>query len=120
MSDRTIIADRKRILAQAEALTSNPNATRADLKRADVLMAQAAEMRTAQEIIDHANDLAEEVGLPRRAAYKEPSQHAKEEAEIRHFLLTGESAPERRGLVITSGSKQEKRGKALNVTTGSQ
>jgi hypothetical protein len=88
MSDQTIIADRRRTLAQAEALTNNPNATRADLKRADVLIAQAAEMRTDAEREGKMNSLLEEVGLPRRAAYKELSQRAKEENEIRNFILT--------------------------------
>ncbi len=104
MSDQTVINDRKRILAQAEALTNNPNATRADLKRADVLMAQAAEMRTSQEIIDHANDLAEEIGLPRRT-YKEPAQRAKEDVQLRNLLLT-KRLPEQRGT-------------AMNITTNS-
>lgn len=112
MSDHTIIADRRRILAQAEALTNNPNATRADLKRADVLLAQAAEMRTSQEIIEHANDLAEEIGLPRRAAYKPPSQRAQEDAEIRNFLVSKTVPPGR-------GGPLEQRGAAMNIGTGS-
>jgi HK97 family phage major capsid protein len=132
MSDSTIIADRKRILAQAEALTSNPLATRADLKRADVLLAQAAEMRTNQEIIDHTNDLAEEIGLPRRAAYKEPSQRAKDNFELQNFLVHGGMTRSRyaesrvqearlytKGGELTAAREAEIRGTAMNSTTGS-
>ena len=131
MSDSTIIADRRRILAQAEALTSNPNPTRADLKRADVLLAQAAEMRTDAEREDKMNELLEEVGLPRRAAYKEPSQRART-AELQSFLVHGGMTRSRlaesrvqearlytKGGELTAAREAEIRGTAMNSTTGS-
>jgi HK97 family phage major capsid protein len=120
LTDQQIISERTRLQGEADAIVNNPNATRTELKRVDVILSKIKNLRTNEEFAEHMFALGDEVGLPRRAAYKEPSQRAKEEAEIRHFLLTGESAPERRGLVITSGSKQEKRGTALNITTGSQ
>jgi hypothetical protein len=131
MSDRTVVADRKRLLAQAEAITSNPNAGKADLKRADVLIAQAAEMRTSQEFIDRLNDLNEEVGLPLIPAFKEPSQRQKDNAELQAFLVHGgmtkqrlaetrvqEARMQSTGRLSAAGEK-EIRGTALGITTGS-
>jgi HK97 family phage major capsid protein len=132
MSDSTIIADRKRILAQAEAITSNPNATRADLKRADVLLAQAAEMRTDAEREERMNELLDEVGLPRRAAYKPPSQRAQDNSEIQEFISYGgmtrprlienmvQEARAQTTCHLTAAREKEIRGTAMNITTGSQ
>jgi hypothetical protein len=60
MNDQTVINDRKRLLASAEAIASNPNATRAQLKQADVYLAQAAELRTDAERNDQLNNLVDE------------------------------------------------------------
>ena len=132
MSDQTIIADRQRILAQAEALTT-PNATRADLKRADVLMAQAKGMLTDSEMLERMNALADEVGLPRRAAYKPPSQRAQDNSEIQEFISYGgmtrprlietmvqEARMQTRGGRLTEEREAEIRGSAMNTTTGAQ
>jgi HK97 family phage major capsid protein len=106
MNDHTIIADRKALLSQAEAIASNPQATKADLKRADVLIAQAAELRTDAEILSRLNATAEEVGLPTKV-FRTPAQHEKDDAELRRFIATGQMTKERRGT-------------AMNIGTGSQ
>jgi HK97 family phage major capsid protein len=85
-------SERERLLREARALTDNPAATKADLKRADVLIAQASGLKSRYE---RQVRLADAMGVPleqvTRGAVTEEQRNAAEEREsFRRYVAYGD------------------------------
>jgi HK97 family phage major capsid protein len=132
LTDSQIISERTRLQAEADAIVNNPNASRSELKRVDTILSKIANLRTNDEFIERMNALSDEAGVPRRAAYKEPSQRTKDTAELQNFLVHGgvtrarlaenkvqEARMYTKGGILTAEREAEIRGTAMNSTTGS-
>src|SRR5258708_34075312 len=94
MTNEEILLQSRRdtLLREARALAENPNATKADLKLADVKIAQASSLKTKYEMQVR---LADAMGVPvseiTKGIVTEEQRNAAEEREaFRHYLKTGE------------------------------
>src|SRR6266566_4776723 len=90
--DILLQSQRDTLLREARALAENPNATKADLKLADVKIAQASGLKTMYE---RQVVLAQAMGVPVSEITKdivtEAQRNAAEEREaFRRYLKTGE------------------------------
>jgi HK97 family phage major capsid protein len=82
-------AERERLLREARALTDNPSATKQDLKRADVLLAQASSLKTRYE---RQVRLADVMGVPvSEITNAEEHREAKIEGAFRRYVRSGDS-----------------------------
>jgi HK97 family phage major capsid protein len=80
---------RDSLLREAAQLTANPNATKADLKRADVLMAQASQMRSRDVMaVRAAAALESATGRHIEIETAEQRKAREERAMLRHVLST--------------------------------
>jgi hypothetical protein len=101
MNEFEIQEKRRNLIAQASAITSNPDSTRAQRAHATTLLAEAASLRTDAEMIAKMNSLAEEAGIP--IVERDATRIAeKQEREFRGFLRYGGSV-EKRALDTTTG-----------------
>ncbi len=88
-----IQSQRETLLREARALTENPAATKADLKKADVLIAQASGLKTRYQ---QQVRLADAMGIPVEQLTKgivteEQRNTAEERESLRRYLKTGEN-----------------------------
>lgn len=91
-------AERTRLLNEARSLTENPQATKAELKRADVCLAQASSLKSREEMQIRAADAAG-ISITDFPTDEQRSK-ASEVESFRRYMQTGET----RGLVSDSGS----------------
>jgi HK97 family phage major capsid protein len=101
-----LATEKRKLLAEALRLSENPNATKADLKRADVLLAQAANLRSRDELAVRAASVAEEMGV-RVDLVRETEEERQTRAgniEIRNYLANGREARTYSGLSVATDS----------------
>ena len=85
-------SQRETLLREARALAENPNATKADLKLADVKIAQASSLKTKYEMQVR---VAQAMGVPvsevtKNIVTEEQRDAAEEREAFRHYMKTGE------------------------------
>jgi HK97 family phage major capsid protein len=131
LTDQQIIAERTRLQAEADAISSNPKPSRADLKRIDVILSKIANLRTNAEFVEHMHALGDEVGIP-RPTVRTYTKREQNNSELQSFLagdgLTTHRVQENavaearmRSLArLSPQQEKEIRGTAMNITTGSQ
>lgn len=94
MTNEEIVLQSQRdtLLREARALTENPAATKADLKRADVLIAQASGLKSTYERqvrLAHAMEVPVE-RITKGIVTEEQRKVAEEREAFRRYMLTGE------------------------------
>jgi HK97 family phage major capsid protein len=130
LTDQQIIAERTRLQAEADSIVNNPNATRSDLKRVDVILSKIANLRTNEEFVEHMHSLGDEVGIP-RPTVRTYTTREQNNSELQSYLagdgLTTHRVQENavaearmRSLArLSPQQEKEIRGTAMNTTTGS-
>jgi HK97 family phage major capsid protein len=101
MNELEIQEQRRALIAQASAITSNPDSTRAQRQHASSLLAEAASLRTDAQLFAKMNSLAESVGLPTRE-FDETRAAEKYDREFRAYVRGGGSTT--RGAALDSTS----------------